>query len=98
MNTEHNPPDKHMGQGAPGVSRGVQEGSRNHMLMMMEVGDYRYIETTAQDYAHTMRTFNTPKTRRPIDLLGREFTCKAYTAVGTAVGDVKVLVRIERTE
>lgn len=86
------------GKGSPGVSKGVREGSRNAMLLVMEVGDYRYIETTPSEYAHVMRTFNTPKTRRPIELLGREFTCSLYRAVGSKVDDIRVLVRIERIE
>lgn len=98
MKTPNDRPDKHMGQGSPGVSRGPHRGSNNDMLLSMDVGEYRYVETTAERFMHTMRVINTPKTRRPIDLLGREFTCKAYTAVGTKVGDVKILVRIERIE
>lgn len=87
------------GQGAPGVSRGVREGSNNALLLSMHVGEYRYIETTGDGYAAVMRAVNTPKTRRPIDLLGREFTCSAWTAVRAGkVGDVKVLVKIERIE
>lgn len=87
------------GQGAPGVSRGVRDGSNNALLLSMKVGEYRYVETTAELVGYVMRAINTPKSRRPIELLGREFTCSAWTAVrASKVGETVVLVKIERIE
>lgn len=74
----------------------VRGGSRNAFLLTLEVGDYAYIETTADKYDNVMRTFNTPRARRPPSLAGREFMCTLYRAVGTRVDDFVVLVKIER--
>ena len=65
---------------------------------MLEVGHRDYIETTLNDYAQVMRTVNTPKSRRPKELAGKEFTTTLLTAVGTKAGDVRYLVCIERTK
>jgi hypothetical protein len=64
---------------------------------MLEVGHRDYIETDLESYAHFMRTVNTPKSRRPEELAGKEFTTKLFTAVGSNAGDIRYLVCIERT-
>lgn len=74
----------------------VHEGSRNHLLLTMGVGERRYYETTLQRYAHDMRTYCTPKTRRPKELAGREFSASLFTAVGHAA-DIRYLICVERT-
>ena len=77
----------------------MREGSHNSRLLALEVGEYFYIETTADKLGHTMRTVNTPKTRRPEALAGREFACSAWTAVAAGqVGNVVVLVKVQRTQ
>lgn len=68
------------------------------LASMLEVGHRDYIETTLNDYAQVMRTVNTPKSRRPKELAGKEFTTTLLTAVGTKAGDVRYLVCIERTK
>ena len=66
------------------------------LASMMEVGHREYIETTATDYPQVMRTVNTPKSRRPKEMAGMEFTTSLFTAVGSKVGDIRYLVCIER--
>lgn len=69
-------------------------GSRIHLLASLDVGEYVYIETTAEQYANVMRSA-TVSDRTPA-LAGRSFVCGLYRALGTRVEDVRVLVRIER--
>ena len=66
------------------------------LASMTEVGHREYIETTVDDYAQTMRTVNTPKSRRPKEIKHMEFTTSLFTAVGTKAGDIRYLVCIER--
>lgn len=70
----------------------------NFLASMMEVGHREYIETTLKDYAQVMRTVNTPKSRRPKEMEGMEFTTSLFTAVGSKVGDIRYLVCIERVK
>lgn len=72
-------------------------GSWNDWLSTFEVGERRYVETTAEDYASTMRIANTPLSRRPEILKGKKFSGATFTAVANSkVGEVRVLVCIER--
>jgi hypothetical protein len=76
----------------------IQKGSHNEALSRMMVGERRFFETTIADYAHDMRTRNTPKSRRPSVLKGREFTSQLYTAVSASkAGDIVILICITRT-
>lgn len=68
----------------------------NFLCSMMEVGHREYIETTLENYAQVMRTVNTPKSRRPKEMAGMEFSTSLFTAVGSKVGDIRYLVCIER--
>jgi len=74
----------------------ARAGSANSFLLSLNVGDYSYIETTAEGYAAVMRTANAPRSRRPEALRGCEFTCALYRAIGARVDDIKVLVKVER--
>lgn len=66
------------------------------LTSMLEVGHREYIETTLESYQNTMRTVNTPKSRRPKELAGMEFTTTLMTAVGAKAGDIRYLVCVER--
>jgi len=66
------------------------------LASMLEVGHREYIETTLDNYAQVMRTVNTPKSRRPKEMAGMEFTTTLLTAVGAKVGDIRYLVCVER--
>lgn len=71
--------------------------SRMKQLLGMAVGDVRFVETDASNYAQTMRGFNPPRSRRPAELAGAEFRCSLYQAI--RVGELApavVLVRVER--
>lgn len=77
----------------------LRKNSRNARLVELEVGERFYVECTLETYATTMRTANTPRTRRPAELQGREFTASLFTAVSNSkAGDIRYLVCIERTE
>ena len=68
------------------------------LASMLEVSHREYIETTLDKYAHVMRTVNTPKSRRPKEMEGMEFTTTLLTAVGSTAGDIRYLVCVERTK
>lgn len=78
----------------------VHKGSRNDWLSSFEPGERRYIETSQHKYAHDMRTYNTPKSRRPASLDGMEFSASLFTAVPAAgtVSDIRYLICIQRTQ
>jgi hypothetical protein len=76
----------------------VKTYSWNSFLAAMQVGGREYVEVTLDNYAQVMRTANTPKSRRPAALSGKEFTSSFLTACGTKAGDVRYLVCIERTQ
>lgn len=77
----------------------THSGSYNaKLLAMTEVGQRQYVEVTLENYAQFMRTANTPKSRRPKGLAGREFTATLLTAVGSVAGDIRYLVCIERVK
>jgi hypothetical protein len=76
----------------------VKAGSWNTWLATFEVGERRYVETTLDDYAQQMRTMNTPRSRRPSELAGCEFTTSLFTAVSaSSAGDIRYLIAVERT-
>lgn len=75
----------------------MHKGSRNNLLSELSVGEKRYIETTLAGYASDMRAINTPKSRRPQSLSGREFKTSLFTAISAGkTGDVRYLVCVER--
>ena len=74
----------------------IHQGSNNDRLRKMEVGERLYFETTYENYPQDMRHMNTPKSRRPAELQGREFTCTLFTAVGSKVSDIRYLICLER--
>jgi hypothetical protein len=65
---------------------------------MLEVGHREYFETTLDNYQAAMRTMNTPKSRRPKELKDKEFKTSLFTAVGSAAGDVRYLICVERVK
>lgn len=73
------------------------KGSWNTWLIEFEVGERRYVETTLDKYLGDMRTINTPLSRRPAELHGREYTANLFTAVSAGkAGDVRYILCIER--
>lgn len=88
---------------APAKKRGMKvgttrPGSAQHRLTAMAVGDVHWIETTLGNWDHDMRVALVPRTRRKGVPEGAEFTTRLYTAVGTAAGDIRYLIRLERTQ
>lgn len=75
---------------------GPRNGSNNMRLLQMAIGERIYIETTYESYMQDMRHINTPKSRRPAALAGREFTVTLYTAVGSKANDIRYLICLER--
>lgn len=76
----------------------MKSASWNAWLATFTLGERRYVETSLDDYARCMRTLNTPRSRRPPELDGREFTAALFTAVSASkAGDIRYLIAIERT-
>ena len=75
----------------------MHKASWNAFLLTLEPGQREYIETSLDDYPRLMRAAVTPRSRRPVELAGREFGAQLYTAVGFKAGDIRYLVCIERT-
>lgn len=71
-------------------------GSHAAVLLSLAVGDRVYRETTATRWAADMSRMSVPKSRRPAELLGREFRASLFTAVGSVAGDVRYLICVER--
>jgi hypothetical protein len=81
----------------PGSSTGPNAGSWNAYLASMAAGERRYLETTLAGYAATMRTVNTPKSRRPEAMHCMEFATVLYTAIAAGnCADVRYLISVER--
>lgn len=77
----------------------THKGSWNTWLGEFNIGERRYVECAFDDYAQTMRTMNTPLSRRPEMLKGMKFTTTLFTAVSAATaGDVRWLICVERVE
>lgn len=76
----------------------MHKKSRNAVLARLDVGDVTYVESTLTEYLYVMRAASST-TRWPDEMKGREFVCRFYTAVGMQkAGDIRYLVRIERTK
>lgn len=75
----------------------MQAGSVNSWLATMAVGEYRFVETTFDDYPKVMRALNPAHTKRPPELKALSFTTALYTAVSNGnPREVLALVRVER--
>ncbi len=71
-------------------------GSLNDHLSKLQVGGRLYVERTADDYMK-LQSLSTLKTRRPASMAEMEFTSSVFTAVSASrVGDVRILVCVER--
>ena len=78
--------------------RKLTEGSVQHQVSLMHVGEVKWIETTPDEYAYVQRTWNLPKSRRVPSTKDMVLVCSVWTAVGPVVGmPPAVLVRVERT-
>lgn len=73
-----------------------KQGGLNAQLAAMPVGGYLYIECTNGNFADLQTRIQQPVSRRPDSMKDMKFKVCAYTAVSTVIGDVKVLVRVER--
>lgn len=66
-------------------------------VAQMDVGDIRYIEAHARTYQGIMRQWNAPKSRRLAATKDFIIECSLYQALPVGrIGDVKLLVRVER--
>jgi hypothetical protein len=75
----------------------MNKGSWNSYLASFTIGERRYVETTLNTYPATMRTVNTPKSRRPEEIREWEFTTELFTAVSASkAGEIRYLISIER--
>lgn len=61
----------------------------NTILKTLSVGEFAYCETTVEEYKTVMRRCYHPR-------LDGTFITKGFTAIGD-IGEIQVLVRIERT-
>lgn len=75
------------------------KGSFNSVLEQLHVGGYLYIEANDLNASRKLLSRVTqPVGRRPDSLKSRTFSGTTFTAVAAKqAGDVKLLVRIERT-
>lgn len=77
-------------------------GSLNWKLSGIELGGYLYLEVEAGDEQQIQASVQRLQanilspTRYPDSMKGRRFKVAAYTAVRATLGDVRVLVRVER--
>lgn len=77
----------------------MRSNSWNQWLSTFDPGERRYVECTIDDYANKMRTACAPRSRRPPELAGREFTAQLFTAVAAnKVGEIRYLICVERIE
>jgi len=75
------------------------KGSWNTWLSTFELRERRYIESTLDRYQNQMRIMNTPKSRRPSQLHGLEFSTNLFTAVSAGkLGEIRYLICVERTK
>lgn len=79
----------------PGTG-GPNQGSLMAKLEPLAVGDVAWVETTAETCANRMRQA-TAASRFPIGMSDRRFATQVFTAVSNSrIGDVYLLLRIER--
>lgn len=76
----------------------LHRNSVHAQIAAMAVGDYKWIETTASEYAYVQKVWNLPKHRRTEATRDFVIKCSVWRAVPCSMLDaVKVLVRVERT-
>jgi hypothetical protein len=80
-----------------GEKQKAQQGSAAWHLAQLEVGEFFFRETSMERWARDMTVWSVPRTRRPADLQGKEFTAALYTAVGSKAGDIRYLICMTRT-
>ena len=86
------------------VKRGRVPGSCNvdswnSWLCEFELGEKRYVETTPETYASDMRIMCTPKSRRPLEAAGKEWSASLFTCISASdFRDVRYVICVERTE
>lgn len=73
-------------------------GSTQHQISLMNVGDVKWIETTAEDYPHAQREWNLSKSRRVSATRDFVIACSSWTAVSSIGKPVVILIRVERTK
>lgn len=67
-------------------------------LEPLKVGDYLYLESSKEKMFLDMRAFNPTAKRKTEALKDRQFSTQVFTAVAAkGVGDVRILIRVERT-
>lgn len=71
--------------------------SRLEKLSRLNVGGYLYEETTVENYPVVQRQY-TYWRRFPMSMRSMRAETRVYTAVGTTAGDIRYLVRVERTQ
>lgn len=76
----------------------MHRDSWNAWLASFDLGERRYLETSLESYPAMMRVANTPKSRRPQEMEGMEFTSTLFTAISAAqAGETRYLICVERT-
>lgn len=76
---------------------GPRVDSWQGLLMQLEVGERRYIETDLAAYNRIMHRLNPPASRRSKGMEGKEFVTNLFTAVSNSkAGDIRYLVCVER--
>lgn len=84
--------------GPSGTPTEPRAGSFNAQLAGIPVGGYLYLETTADAAQKIQSRVQGQGNRWPDSMKGMRFTVAAYTAVAArGLGDVRILVRVERT-
>lgn len=84
-------------RGRPPGTGGPNAGSLMARLELLAVGEVAWVETTVEACASRMRQATTAS-RFPIGMTERRFATQAFTAVSNSrMGDVHLLLRIERT-
>lgn len=81
----------------PGVKQPARQGSASWHLAQLEVGASVWRETALDRWPHDMRMWSVARTRRPLELQGKEFTAALYTAVGSKAGDIRYMICMTRT-
>ena len=77
----------------------TNKNSWNAWLMTFELGQREYVECSLEDYPQTMRTINTPLSRRPAEMGDKRFTTTLFTAVSASkAGDIRYLICVERIQ
>ena len=77
----------------------MTEGSIPHQISLMQVGEVKWIETTAEDYQKVERAWHMPNKRRSTASANFVISVSVWRAVSMKFADgLVVLVRVERVE